>query len=165
MQSLVNAISAGMIEQIVAILFLLVSTFVLPKVYQWLNLKNDDRRRVIIENALQAALKYGAAKVTPDYSALTTRPDLLQQLLDNAEQYAIESVPDTMKKLGIPDEAVRAKLEARLIDFITELAEKNAITAEDDSLPGGMLATMSLQPKPPTGGSSVVPPPASDDDD
>ena len=164
MQSLINAFSAGLVEQIVAILFLLLSTFVLPKVYQWLNLKNDDRRRVIIENALQAALKYGAAKVTPDYSALTTRPDLLQQLLDNAEQYAIESVPDTMKKLGIPDEAVRAKLEARLIDFITELAEKNAITAEDDSLPGAMLATMSLQ-SPPYGGSAVQPPPASDDDD
>lgn len=135
-------LSSGIVEQVVQIALLVLSAFVLPKLYQWLNLRADDSRRYAVEAALQAALKYGAAKVSTDYSKLVNQPALLQQLLDTAEAYAKASVPESMAKLGIPDEAVREKLEARILDFITELAKNSEIVS--DAPGSGYLQNVSL---------------------
>lgn len=141
-------ITPDLIEQVIGIIMLLVTTVVLPKVYQWLNLKNDDKRREIIEGALQSALKFGAAKVSTDYAALVKSPELLQELLTYAEDYAKTSVPETLGKLGVADEAIREKLEARLIDFIEALAKKQSVT--EDAPGSGSLATMTLYASPQT---------------
>ena len=143
---------ADFVEQVLGILFLLLNAFVLPQIFKWLNLRNDDKRRVLVESALQAALKYGAAKVSPDYTKLVKDPALLQQLLDYAAVYAKSSVPDTMAKLGIPDEAVREKLEARILDFIETLAKQaNTVSASAGSGTLGQMQPLATVVEDPQG--------------
>lgn len=93
----------------VATVLTVVAGWLATKVAGWLNLKSDQEVRTYLEWALQQAIAYGKAKV-PNSLAI----DAKSEIVAGAANYAINAVPDALKRFGIDEAGLKRMIEARL---------------------------------------------------
>ncbi len=86
------------------------------KVYEWLGLKADDKRREYLETALVNGLTLAIQKVRQQDTTFTSADWALfsKAVLPIAVDYTKQNVPDALRKLKITDPQLVSILEARL---------------------------------------------------
>lgn len=89
---------------------LAVGAWGVQKFSQWLGIKNNEALGKTVEDALRNGLAYAQSKA----GDVPLTVDVKNEIVATAANYAIKHVPDAMKKLGVGQDVLLEKLEARL---------------------------------------------------
>lgn len=94
----------------------IVAVVVSYKVYEWLGLQADDKRRAYLETALQNGLRLAIDKLVEvgEEGEEGEWEELSKAVLSVALDYTKQNVPDALRKLKITDAQLLSILEARL---------------------------------------------------
>jgi len=117
---------ALVLPQLVSLIFAIISAVALPKLYVWLKISTDDKRREYLETALWNGLNLGVNKLVGVDPTAEQISALKAQIIATAAEYAKAGVPDALKALKITDEHLLTLLEARLPVLIEQAAKAAA---------------------------------------
>lgn len=94
----------------------IVAVVVSYKVYEWLGLQADDKRRAYLETALQNGLRLAIDKLVEvgEEGEEGEWEELSKAVLSVALDYTKQNVPNALRKLKITDAQLLSILEARL---------------------------------------------------
>jgi hypothetical protein len=80
---------------------------------RWLGLKADNEVRGYLDSALNRAVLYGLNKAKDEFGQLD-KVTVRNAVLDAAARYAVEAVPDALRRFRITPQKVRDLVEARM---------------------------------------------------
>lgn len=123
---MLTAILLALQPYIVEIIVLAFSVYLMPKVYDFLKLSADDKRRAYLQDALYNGVLFGVNSVISQGVDVASLDAAKADLVTFAKSYVVTAVPDALKDLDISDDQLVKLIEARLPEII--LSVQAAVT-------------------------------------
>lgn len=101
---------ANVVWPLLSAVLLAIGAWGVQKLSAWLGIKNNE----VLQNTVESAMKNGLAYAQSKVGDVPLTVDVKNQIVATAANYAIKHVPDAMAKLGVGQDVLLEKLEARL---------------------------------------------------